>query len=172
MCRWPPTSSIISTGTVPNSTLKACVCSNILVLASPQVPADQPHVYTLVWLKSDQIGFHIVELKHPDYSIDSHALLLHVYTPAVRIGLCVVRRRKIFPRGREPEVDGWQQRRFSSEIPARKSTIVHLVCVIIMYTIYEVYKDVASSRSSYAIFLKCRGSWWHKEVSRRCLCYH
>ena len=29
------------------------------------------HVYTLVWLKSDQIGFLIVELKHPDYSIDS-----------------------------------------------------------------------------------------------------
>ena len=49
-----------------------------------------------------------------------------------------MRRRKIFPRGREPEVDGWQQRRFPSEIPARKGTIVHLVCVIIMYTIYEV----------------------------------
>ena len=30
------------------------------------------HVYTLVWLKSDQIGFLIVELKYPDYSIDSH----------------------------------------------------------------------------------------------------
>ena len=30
------------------------------------------HVYTLVWLKSDQIGFLIVELKHSDYSIDSH----------------------------------------------------------------------------------------------------
>ena len=29
------------------------------------------HVNTLVWLKSDQIGFLIVELKHPDYSIDS-----------------------------------------------------------------------------------------------------
>ena len=28
-------------------------------------------MYTLVWLKSDQIGFVIVELKHPDYSIDS-----------------------------------------------------------------------------------------------------
>ena len=25
---------------------------------------------------------------------------------------------------------------------------MHLVCVIIMYTIYEVYKDVALSRSS------------------------
>ena len=41
-----------------------------------------------------------------------------------------------------------------------------------MNTIYEVYKDVASSRSSYAIFLECRGSWWRKEVSRRCFCYH
>ena len=29
------------------------------------------HVYTLVWLKSDWIGFLIVELKHPDYPIDS-----------------------------------------------------------------------------------------------------
>ena len=28
------------------------------------------HVYTLVWLKPDRIGFLIVELKHPDYSID------------------------------------------------------------------------------------------------------
>ena len=59
--------------------------------------------------------------------------------------LCVLRRRDIFPRGRELEVDGhrWRQR-LSSEITARKSTIVHLVCVVIMYTIYEVYKDVAS----------------------------
>ena len=29
------------------------------------------HVYTLVWIKSDQIGFLIVGLKHLDYSIDS-----------------------------------------------------------------------------------------------------
>ena len=29
------------------------------------------HVYTLVWLKSDQIGFLKVELKHLDYTIDS-----------------------------------------------------------------------------------------------------
>ena len=29
------------------------------------------HVYTLVWLKSDQIGFLIVQLKHPDYLIDN-----------------------------------------------------------------------------------------------------
>ena len=61
-------------------------------------------------------------------------------------------------RGREPEVEGWQRRCLSSEITARKSTIVHLVCVIIMYTIYKMYKDVALSRSSYAIFLECRGS--------------
>ena len=49
--------------------------------------------------------------------------------------------------------------RLSSEIIASKSVIVHLGCVIIMFTIYEVYKDVASSHSSYAIFLECRGSW-------------
>ena len=30
------------------------------------------HVHTLVWLKSDQIGFLIVQLKRLDYSIDSH----------------------------------------------------------------------------------------------------
>ena len=49
-----------------------------------------------------------------------------------------------FSPGREPEVDGWRQRR---PITARKRTIVHLFCAIIIYTIYEVYKDVASSRS-------------------------
>ena len=74
-----------------------------------------------------------------------------------RIGsdFCILRRHKILPQGREPEVDGQRQQRLSSEITTRKSTIVHLVCVIIMYTIYNVYKDVASSRSSYAIFLEC-----------------
>ena len=55
--------------------------------------------------------------------------------------------------------DGWRRQRLCSEITAKKSAIVHLVCVIIMYTIYKMYKDVASSRSSYAIFLECRGSW-------------
>ena len=33
------------------------------------------HVYTLVWLKSDQIGFLIVGLKLLDYSIDSRITL-------------------------------------------------------------------------------------------------
>ena len=72
-----------------------------------------------------------------------------------RIGsdFCVPRRRNIFPRGHEPEVDG--QQRLSSEITTRKSTTVHLVCVIIMYTIYKMYKDVASPRSSYDICLEC-----------------
>ena len=81
-----------------------------------------------------------------------------------QIGLdfCILRRCEIFPRGREPEVDGRRRWRLSSEITARKSTIVHLVCVIVMYTIYKVYKDVALSCSSYAIFLECRGSWWRK----------
>ena len=44
------------------------------------------------------------------------------------------------------------RRRLSSKITASKCTIVHLVCVIIMYTIYEMYKDVVSPCSSYAIF--------------------
>ena len=42
-------------------------------------------------------------------------------------------------RGREPEVEG-RRRRLSSEITTRKSAIVHLVCVIILYTIYECKK--------------------------------
>ena len=71
---------------------------------------------------------------------------------------CVLRRLEIFLcRGRELEVEG--RRWLSSEITASKSAIVHLVCVIIMYTIYEIYKDEVSPRSSYGIFLECRGSW-------------
>ena len=77
----------------------------------------------------------------------------------IRSDFCVLCRREIFPRGREPEVNGWWRRCLSSEIIARKSVVVHLVCVIIMYTIYEVYKDVTSSRSSDAIFLECREGW-------------
>ena len=45
----------------------------------------------------------------------------------------------------EPEIEG-RRWRLSSEITASKSATVHLVCVIIMYTIYEMYKDVASPR--------------------------
>ena len=52
---------------------------------------------------------------------------------------------KFLSRGCEPEVEGRRRQRLSSEITARKSATVHLVCVIIMYTIYEMYKDVASS---------------------------
>ena len=62
---------------------------------------------------------------------------------------------RYFSQGREVDVEGWWQC-LSFEITASKSTIVHLVCVIIMYTIYEMYKDVASSCSWYAIFLECR----------------
>ena len=85
---------------------------------------------------------------------------------------CTGSMREIFPRGHEPEVDGQRRRQISSEITTRKSTIVHLVCVIIMNTIYEVYKDAASSHSLSAIFLEGRGSWWRREVSRRCFWYH
>ena len=104
------------------------------------------HVYTLVWLKSDRIGFLIVWLKYLDYSI------------------CSIKSNRILRSAqaqdffREPEVEGWRQRRPSSEMTVSKSAIVHLVCVIIVYTIYKMYKDVASSRSLYAIFLKCQGS--------------
>ena len=80
-----------------------------------------------------------------------------------RIGsdFCVLRRRKISPQGCEPEVDGLRRWHLSSEITARKSNIVHLVCVTIMCTIYKVYKDVTLSHSYfyYAIFLECQGSW-------------
>ena len=120
------------------------------------------HVYTLVWLKSDRIKFLVVGLKHLDYSIDSRI------TPA-----CIRSIRLDSDFGREPEI---KVGRLSSEITTSKNTIVHLVCVIIMYTIYKMYKDVASPRSSYAIFLECRGRvcccWWRKEVSRRWLYYH
>ena len=36
---------------------------------------------------------------------------------------------------------------------------MHLVCVIIMYTMYKMYEDVALSRSSYTISLKYRGAF-------------
>ena len=40
----------------------------------------------------------------------------------------------------------------SSEITTNKSAIVYLI--IIMYTLYKMYKDVALSRLSYAIILE------------------
>ena len=99
------------------------------------------------------------------------ALLLHVYAPSDLIGfLHSAQARDFFSRGREPEVEGRRWRwRLSSKITASKT--VHLVCVIIMYTKYERYKDVVSPRSLYAMFLECWGSWWCKEVSWRWLCY-
>ena len=51
--------------------------------------------------------------------------------------------------------------------------IAHLVCVIIMYTTYEMYKHVASSHSPSLLnadAVCC--CWWHKEVSWRCFCFH
>ena len=54
---------------------------------------------------------------------------------------------RLFSRSRKTEIEG----RLSYEITASKSITVHLVCVIIMYTICEMYKDVTSSRSLYAI---------------------
>ena len=74
----------------------------------------------------------------------------------IRSDFCVLRRLEIFSyQDHELEL---QQGQLSSEITASKSAIVHVVCVIIMYTIYKMYKDVVSPRSSYAIFLECKGS--------------
>ena len=120
------------------------------------------HVYTLVWLKLDQIGFLIA------------ALVVHVYVLSdwIRI-LCSSQSRFFFSRGHEPEIEGRWWWCFSSDITTSKSAIVHLVDVIITYT---MYKDVASSRSSYAIFLECWGRVcccrWRKEVSRKWFYYH
>ena len=106
------------------------------------------HVYTWVWLKSDRTGFLIVGLKHLDYSIDSR--ITHACIHSIRLdsdfAFCAGSR--FFSQGREPEVEGWQRQCLSSEITASKSAIVHLVCVIIMYTIYEMYKDKALSCSN------------------------
>ena len=123
-------------------------------------PAVIQCVYlTLVWLKSDQIAFLIVELKHPGYSIDSRITPACIRSSGSDRILLSAQARDFFP--------GGVSQKYTDGATARKSAIVHLVSVIIMYTIYEAYKDVASSRSSYAIFLDCRGSWWCNEVSRR-----
>ena len=124
-------------------------------------------LYTLVWLKSDRIGFLIVGLKHLDSSIDTRvALLLHVYVPSDRVGFCVLCRFKIFFPGLWP---GSRRAGAFLKITTSKSAIVHLVCVIVMYTIYEMYKEVASSRSSFAIFLEFRGRvfccWWQSNAA-------
>ena len=131
------------------------------------------HVYTLVWLKSDRSKFLIVVLKHLDCLIDSHI------TPA-----CIrsIRFDQIFAfcAGSRFFPGPWAgSRRTAASFlwnHHKQEVIVHLVCVIIVYTIYQMYKDVVSPCSSYAIFLECRGRvcccWWCKEVSRRCFCYH
>ena len=58
-----------------------------------------------------------------------------------------------FSRDHEPEVEG-RRRRLSAEITASKSAILHLVCVIIMYTIYVMYKDALA----WPTVLRCRHS--------------
>ena len=113
------------------------------------------HVYTLVWLKLDQIGCVIIWLKHLDYSIDSRITPACIHSIWLDSEFVFCSGSRFFSQGCEPEVEG-QRWHLSSEITASKNAILHLVCVIIMYTIYEMYKDVASSCSSYAIFLKCQ----------------
>ena len=134
------------------------------------------HVYILVWLKSDQIGFLIVGLKHLDYSTASRITRACIHS--IRLDLDFV-----FCTGSRFFFPGpWAESRRTVAVAAsflqnhckQECYTVHLVCVIIMCTIYEMYKVVASSCSSYAIFLQwwvcC--CWWCKEVSRRRLYYH
>ena len=105
------------------------------------------HVYTLVWLKSDQIRFLIVELKHPHYSIDSGI------TPA-----CIRSSGSDWiwhsAQARDFSPGPWVGSRRTAALATflqnhcKKERHCAPVCVIIMYTIYEVYKDVASSRTA------------------------
>ena len=102
-------------------------------------------------------GFLVVGLKHLDYSIagrNTRACICYIRSDS-DFAFCAGSR--FFSRGRESEIEGRWRQHVSSEITASKSAIVHLVCVIIMYTLYGIYKYVASSRSLYAIFLECRG---------------
>ena len=103
------------------------------------------HVYTLAWLKLDRIGFLTVGLKHLDYSIDSR--ITHACIHSIKLDsdfeFCAGSR--FFSWGHESEVEGqrkwWQRWRLSSKITTSKSATVHLVnYVIIMYTIYKMYK--------------------------------
>ena len=115
-------------------------------------------VYTLVGALSpikigpDQISH---RLKHLDYSIDSRITRACIRSIRLDSDFAFCTGLRFFSRDREPEVEG-RRRHLSSELITSKSAIVHLVCVIIMYAIYEMYKDVASSCSLYAIFLECR----------------
>ena len=92
------------------------------------------HVYTLVCLKLDQIGFLILKLKHPDYLIDSRITPACIHSSGSDRILHSAQGGDF-----ELEVDG-RRRRLSSEITTSKSAIVHLGCVIIMYTIYKYTK--------------------------------
>ena len=124
----------------------------------------------IYWVSPNIIRFLrcIVGLIHLDYSIDSRNSCMYMLHQ-MGSDFCEVegrRWRRQWWRRQWWRRQWWRRRRLSSEITTSKSAIVHLVCVIIMYTIYEMYKDVASPRSSYTIFLKCWGSWWHEEVSQ------
>ena len=64
------------------------------------------HVYTLVWLKSDRIGFLIVGLKHLDYSIDSRITRACIHSRRLDRILRSVQTQDFFSLGCEPEVEG------------------------------------------------------------------
>ena len=99
---------------------------------------------------------------------------MHVYVLSDWIRICISHRLEIFFPGREPEIEGRRRHRLSSYITASKRTTVHLVCVIIMYTIYEMYKDVALSCSTPS-FSKAEAEFvvaGENEVSQSWLYYH
>ena len=66
---------------------------------------------------------------------------MHVYVLSDWIGFCVLRRLEIFFPGPEPEAKG-RRPHLSSEITTSKSTIVHLVCVIIMYHHHVIIRNI------------------------------
>ena len=156
------------------TTLTQCVYMTLKkneLLCSPDYDRIfKMHVYTSVWLKSDRIGFLIVGLKHPDYSIDSRMFTFH------QIGFCVLRRRKISFSG------PWAGSRRAAATASvlrnhrkkeRKSAIVHLVCVITPYTkCTQMELRLALRTPSFSDAESVCCCWWRKEVSCGCFCYH
>ena len=66
----------------------------------------QMHVYTLVWVKSDWIGFLIVGLNNLDYSTDSHITPACIRSIRLYLDFAFCTGPRFFSQGREPEVNG------------------------------------------------------------------
>ena len=111
-------------------------------------------IYTpyIVWLKSDRMGILIVGLIHLDDSIDNRI------TPAcirsIGSDFCILHRLKIFFPG--PWARSRRTMAAASFLQNNRKQERHCASSLCNYHvhIYEMYKDVASSRSSYAIFLE------------------